>query len=161
MIGWQTISKYRFVWRSNGYFAAIRAHGEFGALGFVAIERKQTVLICLIRPVRNLNFAPRGIIMFRYMSVDLNEIKKISALARIEMTEDEMSEMRGDIESVLNYVKMIMDVSSGENAPNAGIPRNVMREDENPHNSGEYSGDMLKAMPKTKNGCLKTPKILR
>ena len=94
------------------------------------------------------------------MSVTLDEIKKLSQLARIEMDEHEMKELQGDLESILGYVEQIGEVVTEAHEPTAGEHRNIMREDGEPHESGKYTKDILNEMPNVKDGYLETKKIL-
>jgi len=94
------------------------------------------------------------------MTVTLGEIKKLSQLARIEMDEREMKELQNDLEAILSYVEQISEVVTKEHEPMAGEHRNIMREDGESHKSGLYTEDILREMPKVKDGYLEVKKIL-
>ncbi len=76
------------------------------------------------------------------------------------MDEQEMKELQGDLESILGYVEQIGEAVTETHEPLAGVHRNVMREDGEPHESGKYTKDILNEMPKVKDGYLETKKIL-
>ncbi len=94
------------------------------------------------------------------MSITNEDIKKLSELARIEMTDDEQKEILGDLQEILGYVEQISEVATEEKSVEPGEHRNIMREDENPHEKGVYTEDILDEMPDTTDGYLKVKKIL-
>lgn len=93
--------------------------------------------------------------------MELDEIKKLTDLARIEMTQEEMQEMAGDFESILTYVGQIQKANiSTEKNQNNNILENVVREDVITNKTGEFSGSILEEMPETQDNFLKVKKIL-
>lgn len=94
------------------------------------------------------------------MSITNEDIKKLSELARIDMTEEEQKEILGDLQEILGYVEQISEVATEEKKVMPGEHRNIMREDENPHEKGIYTKDILDEMPDTDKGYLKVKKIL-
>jgi aspartyl-tRNA(Asn)/glutamyl-tRNA(Gln) amidotransferase subunit C len=98
--------------------------------------------------------------------MELEEIKKLADLARIEMNEEEMKEIAKDFDSILAYVDQIKEVANLIPKDNSEkidqFPEliNVMREDEITNSSGNYSEKIIKEMPETENGYLKVRQIL-
>lgn len=95
------------------------------------------------------------------------ELKNLSKLARINIKDEELLELSKDINSILDYVGQItqIDPSTTElrSGYGAGADKNlinIMREDKNPHKGGEFSDDLLKEAPDTKDGYVKVKKIL-
>jgi len=89
------------------------------------------------------------------------ELKKLSKLARIEISEGELNNLSKDINSILDYVGQIQQISVDINKKEElGVLKNVMREDEKPHKSGEFSPDLLKEAPYIENEYVKVKKIL-
>ena len=89
-----------------------------------------------------------------------DEVEKLAALSRIEITEAEKETLAKEIESILSYISEIQKVSGGVSDDGGELLTNVMRKDENPHESGVYTEKLLKAMPKSEKGFLKVKKIL-
>jgi aspartyl/glutamyl-tRNA(Asn/Gln) amidotransferase C subunit len=79
-------------------------------------------------------------------------LQNLANLCRIHMEEKELTAIGDDIASILSYVEHISEASTGDHLPEAGIHRNVMREDESPMESDTYTDDILKAAPSTENG---------
>ena len=99
--------------------------------------------------------------------ISKEEIKKLADLARIHIEEREQEKLAGEIDAILGYVKLVYQFHSDntselgqkEKTENDSL-RNIMREDENPTESGTHSKELLAEMPKTEKGYLKVKKIL-
>lgn len=89
-----------------------------------------------------------------------DEVEKLAALSRIEISNAEKEAFAKEIESILVYVSEIQKVSGGVSDDGGELLTNVMRKDENPHESGVYTEKLLKAMPKSEKGFLKVKNIL-
>lgn len=87
------------------------------------------------------------------------EIKNLAHLARIEVTEDEITGYITDLESILGYVKQLEQVEvSDVSVDNLEI--NIARLDQNPHHDGSSSVEMITNAPASEDGFYKVPKIL-
>ena len=93
-------------------------------------------------------------------SIDKDYVKKLSKLSRIEVSNSEAEKLSKDLESILDYVGQVSEVSDTESKNKIGEIHNVMREDEKPHDSGKYSEDLLKASPERDGNYFKVKKIL-
>jgi aspartyl-tRNA(Asn)/glutamyl-tRNA(Gln) amidotransferase subunit C len=90
-------------------------------------------------------------------------VKKLAQLSRLELSPEEVSEYSGEISEILTYIDSLKDAVSDidpdiilENSTN----RNVMREDENPHESGINTDKIIASAPDTQDGHIKVKKIL-
>jgi len=92
--------------------------------------------------------------------MEIKDIQKLAKLSRIEISEVEQKELLKDMESILGYVNEIQEVVTEEKINEAPEHRNVMREDCDPHESGEYSKDILKEAPDTEGEYVKVKQIL-
>ena len=94
--------------------------------------------------------------------ISADEVKKLAGLARVALTDSEIEKFRGDIDAILEYIEMIKKVPLAEGAASSAHLdlQNVMRADENPHESGKYTEDMLSQAPRRKGNYLKVKKIL-
>jgi len=90
---------------------------------------------------------------------DETDIKKLAKLSHIEVSEEEEESLKSDIDSILSYVQQIQDISA-EITPEKGILRNVMREDNEPHEAGLYSKEILNEAPNVKDGYIEVRKII-
>jgi aspartyl-tRNA(Asn)/glutamyl-tRNA(Gln) amidotransferase subunit C len=74
------------------------------------------------------------------------DITALAKLARLEVSEEELQKLKQELPAILAFVDTIQkaDVSSETIVPSV---RNVLRADDNPHESGLYTEALLKAAP--------------
>ena len=98
--------------------------------------------------------------------MQLEDIKKLATLARIDMDDAEIKEIANDFGSILAYVGQVQEISGMLNADTSSKANtasaliNVMREDVVTNEEGSYSLKIIKEMPDTENGFLKVKQIL-
>ena len=79
------------------------------------------------------------------------DIRALADLARLEISDAEVAQLEKEIPDILKFVEQIQNVAGEANETSPEL-RNVMREDEHPHESGIYTERLLKAAPKQKDG---------
>jgi len=87
------------------------------------------------------------------MSDDI-DIENLAELARIDISNDQAEALAGSISDILEYVESVKEVA-GDNdgdGPHVGPVHNVLREDKNPHEPGEYRDQLLAEAPDTEGG---------
>lgn len=92
--------------------------------------------------------------------MDIESVKKLAALCRINMSDTEMEELRKEIGAILGYVGEISDVVTKEHTPEAVSARNVMRDDGEPHTSGAYTKAIMAEAPDKEGEYVKVKAIL-
>ena len=90
------------------------------------------------------------------------DVRKLAALCRIDLTDEEVVKLRGDMESILGYISEIKEVVAlnGSAVGQADTHRNILREDGEPHESGTYTDVLLAATPECEDGHVKVKAIL-
>lgn len=91
--------------------------------------------------------------------VNIEEIKNLANLARIEISEEEAKTLTSELDSILGYVGQIKDASADEEL-SVPVLRNVMREDEPLNRDNEYTEDILNNAPNREGRYLGVKKIL-
>lgn len=100
------------------------------------------------------------------MEMELKDIKKLAELARIDMTEEEMTGLSKDFDSILAYVDQVREASGllieekGNSKKEDSTLFNVMRDDVALNERGKYTEKIMQEVPETKDGFLKVKKIL-
>ena len=94
------------------------------------------------------------------MVIELKDVEHLAGLARISISDSEKEVLRHDLEEILAYVSQVKDVAINIGAKSVGEHRNVMRADENPHEAGMFTEDMLSAAPAREGNRLLVKKIL-
>src|SRR3989338_3076400 len=74
------------------------------------------------------------------------DVRALAKLARLEVSDAELEKLEKEIPDILHFVETIQKASTGKET-NAPALRNVMRSDENPHESGKYTKKLLDAAP--------------
>lgn len=101
--------------------------------------------------------------------IEIKDIEKLALLARITIPENEKAKMATDINKILEYVGQVSEAhaSAKDNKQQSSIKndhasmvRNVMREDEKPHEPGIFTEKLLAEAPKKEKNYVKVKKIL-
>ncbi|QSH39330.1 Asp-tRNA(Asn)/Glu-tRNA(Gln) amidotransferase subunit GatC [Candidatus Kaiserbacteria bacterium] len=87
------------------------------------------------------------------------DIAKLANLTRLAISDNEINELEREIPEILAFVEQISE-AGGEITKETGDHYNVMREDENPHETGVHTKKMVDAMPDSKDGYLRVRKII-
>jgi aspartyl-tRNA(Asn)/glutamyl-tRNA(Gln) amidotransferase subunit C len=91
--------------------------------------------------------------------MDKEEVKKIAALARLEISDEEADSLAQEIDSILAYVKQVEDMSSSSEQ-DLHLPKNVMREDVSAHPALQYTEAILSNAPSSEKSFIKVKKIM-
>lgn len=95
--------------------------------------------------------------------MDIEIIKDLSRMARVDMGEQEMRETGDSFGPILSYVGQIKKVSESSNINYEEVPDepiNITREDVVTIQTGFYTKKILSQAPATENGYLKVKQIL-
>lgn len=93
------------------------------------------------------------------------DIEKLALLARIKLVSKEKNMFQKEFEAILGYVSKLKDVNEEEFPSRADQPlaeriKNIMREDKDYHQPGEFSEDLLKEAPIVERDYVKVKHIL-
>lgn len=87
------------------------------------------------------------------------EVKKLADLARLNVPEEELDQLAKDLESILGYVSELKNAPISEMVEEHKLI-NVLREDQDAHESGLYTDDLVKAFSKSRENYLSVKPIL-
>jgi aspartyl-tRNA(Asn)/glutamyl-tRNA(Gln) amidotransferase subunit C len=89
------------------------------------------------------------------------DVKNLAALARIELSPEEVESYTNEMSSILEYVGAVQDMAGeADSEPKVGARYNVFRKDEVTNAPGQYTEDLLAEMPKTDGPFMVVKKIL-
>lgn len=89
------------------------------------------------------------------------DIDHLSELARLAISDKESNELAAQLDSVLAYVGEISKVATQvEVVPRAGELRNILREDGDAYEGGEWTEQILANAPHKEDGYFKVEQIL-
>ncbi len=91
--------------------------------------------------------------------IQIDDVRQLASLARLSMSEEQLQAYQKDFEGILNYIETInkADVTTAE------LPyvlTNVVREDEEAYEAGEFTHDLIGQAPQSKDAYFEVPKIL-
>jgi aspartyl/glutamyl-tRNA(Asn/Gln) amidotransferase C subunit len=91
-------------------------------------------------------------------------IEKLALLARIKLGTKEKEKLQKEFEAILGYVSKLKEMEVGaisdQEASKTIEIENIVREDENPYASGEFSEDLFKKASSVERGYFKVKRIL-
>jgi len=89
------------------------------------------------------------------------EIEKLAKLARINLSSEEKEKLQKEFEAILGYISILKEanVDELENDFFKNKPINEMRLDENTHEAGKFTEDLLEASPFTEDGYVKVKHV--
>ena len=89
------------------------------------------------------------------------DILHLADLARIELSDAEIDRFSKDFDDILTYVSAVKDLASqAPSEQKLGVVANVFREDENPHEAGIYTEDILALAPDRVGQYVRVKKVL-
>jgi|SRR3989338_1464928 len=76
------------------------------------------------------------------------DIAALAKLARLEVSDEEMGKLEKEIPAILEFVETIQKAHGSTSSPQASSGlKNVMRADDESHESGKYTEKLLEAAP--------------
>jgi|SRR3989344_4514481 len=89
------------------------------------------------------------------------EVKKLAALARISISEEELDRFTAEFDAILAYVGQLEKLEVGkEKEVNVAPLHNVMREDSEPHESGKYTKKLVEQFSEREGDALVVKQII-
>jgi aspartyl-tRNA(Asn)/glutamyl-tRNA(Gln) amidotransferase subunit C len=97
------------------------------------------------------------------LSMKRADIEHLASLARIKLTDQEITGLETDLSKIIDYVSVVSEIAGDDVdlEPQVGARYNVLREDKITNEPGSFTKDILGEMPDTQDGFLKVKKILQ
>lgn len=87
------------------------------------------------------------------------DVSSLASLVRLEVSGGELARLEKEIPDILAFVEAIQKANVSAEAKSPDL-RNVMRADENPHESGAYTEKMLEAAPSRQGDRIAVKQVL-
>ncbi|OGG71280.1 hypothetical protein A3F27_02440 [Candidatus Kaiserbacteria bacterium RIFCSPHIGHO2_12_FULL_53_13] len=87
------------------------------------------------------------------------DVCALASLARLEVSNEELTKLEREIPAILDFVQTIQKVAGSAPAL-APTLRNVMRADENPHESGMHTNTLISAAPAREGNRIAVKQVL-
>lgn len=91
--------------------------------------------------------------------ISKEEVKKLTELARIAVSDTELEELCSDLDRIIDYVSSVQKLAEKSEATSSRH-HNVFREDKSPHESGLYTEVLLAQAPDRAGDFIKVKKVL-
>lgn len=94
-------------------------------------------------------------------AIENDSVKKLAALARLEIPEDKLAAFAKEFDAILAYVGQLDSLSIDTSATPVAPPlKNVFREDVEPHESGKYTEKLASQFPQREGDALSVKQII-
>lgn len=93
--------------------------------------------------------------------LSIEELRKLASLARIGVQDQELENLRGQLQRILEFVGEVQKADlSGAGEASVPAHHNVFREDGRPHEPGQFTDDIMRNVPGKERGYVRVKKIL-
>ncbi len=91
----------------------------------------------------------------------IDDVKKLAALARVEVNEQELEKFAGEFDGILAYVGQLNALSiDTKGVKEVPALRNVFREDGTPHEKGVWTEKIVEQFPAREGDALSVKQII-
>lgn len=94
------------------------------------------------------------------MSVDQATVRRIARLARIAVTDDEVSHLQGELNAILGFVEQLNEVNVEGVAPMTSVTPMAMKKRQDVVADGNYPERVLANAPSREDGYFVVPKVV-
>ncbi len=99
-------------------------------------------------------------VIIQPMSLTRDEVEHIAALARLQLTDEELEKYRQQLSAILDYAARLHEVDTSQIAPTSSVlpPRSVLRPDES--HPGLSLDEILQNAPQVESKQFRVPPVL-
>ena len=94
------------------------------------------------------------------MSVDADTVRRIAHLARIAVAEEEVEQLRGELNAILAFVEQLSEVNVEGVEPMTSVIPMEMKKRADKVTDGGIRDDILKNAPAAEDGFFLVPKVV-
>lgn len=94
------------------------------------------------------------------MSIDKDTVKRVARLARLSVTEEEADSLKGELNSILDWVEMLNEVDVDAVAPLTSVVTQEMKKRTDVINDGGYADRVVKNAPQSEDNYFMVPKVI-
>lgn len=98
--------------------------------------------------------------MYYVSMTDSVDVRALASLARLQVSDEELAKLEREIPAILDFVQTIQKVAGSDSASTPAL-RNVMRADENPHESGVHTEALISAAPAREGDRIAVKQVLK
>ncbi|MCT4655361.1 MAG: Asp-tRNA(Asn)/Glu-tRNA(Gln) amidotransferase subunit GatC [Cohaesibacter sp.] len=94
------------------------------------------------------------------MSIDKDTVKRVARLARLSVTDDEAESLKGELNSILDWVELLNEVDVENVAPMTSVVTQEMRKRADGVTDGGYASVVTSNAPAHEDNYFMVPKVI-
>ena len=94
------------------------------------------------------------------MSVDTATVKKVAALARIAITDEDAARLAPELSNILGWIEQLEGVDTAGVEPMTAVIPNTLRLRDDVVTAGGIRDDLMKNAPQAEHGFFAVPKVI-
>ena len=94
------------------------------------------------------------------MSVDIDTVKRVAKLARIEVSADQATKMQGDLNTILGFVEQLNEVDIEGVEPMTSVVDVAMKKRADVVSDGDKADDITANAPASEENFFMVPKVI-
>ena len=94
------------------------------------------------------------------MSVDTATVKKVAALARIAITDEDATRLAPELSNILGWIEQLREVDTSSVEPMTAVIPNTLRLREDAVTDGDIRDKVLANAPQAEHGFFAVPKVI-
>ena len=94
------------------------------------------------------------------MSIDKDTVKRVARLARLSVTEEEAESLKGELNSILNWVELLNEVDVDGVNPMTSVVTQEMRKRDDVVTDGNYADRVVSNAPASEDNYFMVPKVI-
>nr|WP_319513145.1 Asp-tRNA(Asn)/Glu-tRNA(Gln) amidotransferase subunit GatC [uncultured Cohaesibacter sp.] len=94
------------------------------------------------------------------MSIDKDTVKRVARLARLSVTEEEAESLKGELNSILNWVELLNEVDVEGVDPMTSVVTQEMKKRDDVVTDGNYADRVVSNAPATEDNYFMVPKVI-
>ena len=94
------------------------------------------------------------------MSIDKDTVKRVARLARLSVTEDEAENLKGELNSILDWVELLNEVDVDGVVPMTAVVDQEMKKRDDVINDGDYADRVTSNAPASEDNYFMVPKVI-
>ena len=94
------------------------------------------------------------------MSIDKDTVKRVARLARMSVTEDEAENLKGELNSILDWVELLNEVDVADVEPMTSVVTQEMKKRDDVITDGNCADRVVSNAPASEDNYFMVPKVI-
>ena len=94
------------------------------------------------------------------MAVDTDTVRRIAMLARLNVPEDQLDDLAGELSKILDWMELLNEVDTDGVAPMTAVKPMPLRQRSDEVTEGGIAGDLVANAPESAGAFFTVPKVI-